>query len=90
MSYTSAVQAQAQATVAMSPNLGMGMGLGLPLQPEQLRGASNPSNNKAHKRYNNNNKAKEVSGPDQVFKKEVGNIKENFLKTNLAWKLEIL
>jgi len=68
MSYTSAVQAQAQATVAMSPNLGMGMGLGLPLQPEQLRGASNPSNNKVHKRYNNNNKAKEVSGPDQAFK----------------------
>ncbi|XP_037728730.1 protein nanos isoform X2 [Drosophila subpulchrella] len=61
MSYTSAVQAQAQATVAMSPNLGMGMGLGLPLQPDQLRGASNPSNNKVHKRYNNNNKAKEIS-----------------------------
>ncbi|XP_016960583.1 protein nanos isoform X2 [Drosophila biarmipes] len=62
MSYNSAVglQAQAQATVAMSPNLGVGVGLGLPVQPDQLRGASNPSNNKVHKRYNNN-KPKEIS-----------------------------
>ncbi|XP_016996353.2 protein nanos isoform X2 [Drosophila takahashii] len=55
---------QSQASVTMSPNLGVGMGLGLPVQADQLRGASNPSNNinnKVHKQRYNNSKAKEIS-----------------------------
>ncbi|KQS38795.1 protein nanos isoform X2 [Drosophila erecta] len=55
-------QAQVQAAATVSPNLGVGMGLGLPVQADQLRGASNPSNNnnnKVYKRYNS--KVKEIS-----------------------------
>ncbi|KAI8045423.1 protein nanos [Drosophila gunungcola] len=60
---TSVVGLQAQAAVSMAPNLSVGVGQGLPIQTEQQRGASNPSNNinKVHKRYNNNSKAKEIS-----------------------------
>ncbi|XP_002096281.2 protein nanos isoform X1 [Drosophila yakuba] len=54
-------QAQVQAAATVSPNLGVGMGLGLPVQADQLRGASNPTNNnnKVYKRYNS--KVKEIS-----------------------------
>ncbi|XP_017085031.2 protein nanos [Drosophila eugracilis] len=60
---TSAVGLQAQAAVTMSPNLAVGMNLGLPVQADQLRVASNPSNNinKVHKRYNNSKGKEEVS-----------------------------
>ncbi|XP_017041042.1 protein nanos [Drosophila ficusphila] len=60
---TAGLQVQS-AAVAMSSNLGVGMGLGLPMQAEQLRAVTIPSNNlnKGHKRFNsNNNKAKETS-----------------------------